>query len=101
MELSDITAFLFSGAVVLIGSLAFHISALISGSNIYRDISETESAWLSMVAGIVIFYYPLSVSSSSQTPPLTTLIFQHKFLILRFCLHFLAVQSVLDWFLGR
>lgn len=55
MELSDITAFLFSGVFVLIGSLAFHISALISGHNIYRDISETESTWLSMVAGIVIF----------------------------------------------
>ena len=55
MELSGITAFLFSGVFVLIGSLAFHISALISGSNIYRDISKAESTWLSMVAGIVIF----------------------------------------------
>ena len=55
MEPSDITAFLFSGVFVLIGSLAFHISALISGHNIYRDISEIESTWLSMVAGIVIF----------------------------------------------
>lgn len=55
MEPLDITAFLFSGVFVLIGSLAFHISALISGHNIYRDFSEIESTWLSMVAGIVIF----------------------------------------------
>lgn len=47
--------FLFSVAFILIGSLAFHISALISGHNIYRDLSIQESTLLSIVVGIVIF----------------------------------------------
>jgi len=47
--------FLFSVAFILIGSLAFHISALISGHNIYRDFPPQESALLSIVVGIVIF----------------------------------------------
>jgi len=53
----DITTikFLFSVAFILIGSLAFHISACISGHNIYRDLSIQESTLLSIVVGIVIF----------------------------------------------
>jgi hypothetical protein len=47
--------FLFSVVFVLIGSLVFHISALVSGHNIYRDFSIQESTLLSIVAGIVIF----------------------------------------------
>lgn len=86
MELSDITAFLFSGVVVLIGSLAFHISALISGSNIYRDISETESAWLSMIAGIVIFLLsPISFiifsDSTADYANISTQIFDSEVLL--------------------
>ena len=47
--------FLFSVVFVLIGSLAFHISALVSGENIYRDLPILEATLLSTVAGIVIF----------------------------------------------
>lgn len=47
--------FLFSVAFILIGSLTFHISALVSGHNIYRDHSIQESSLLSIVVGIVIF----------------------------------------------
>jgi len=46
---------LFSVVFVLIGSLAFHISALVSGENIYRDLPTLEATLLSTVAGIVIF----------------------------------------------
>jgi hypothetical protein len=51
----SIINFLFSAVFVLIGSLAFHISALVSGEDIYRDLPTQESALLSIVSGIVIF----------------------------------------------
>ena len=52
---------LFSIGFVLIGSLAFHISALVSGHDIYRDLPTHESTLLSIVAGIVIFLFsPIS-----------------------------------------
>jgi len=54
MDLSFIH-FLFSVVFVLIGSLAFHIAALVSGENIYRDLPTLEATLLSTVAGIVIF----------------------------------------------
>lgn len=52
---SSTIQFLFSAVFVLIGSLAFHISALVSGHDIYRDLPTHESTLLSIVAGIVIF----------------------------------------------
>jgi hypothetical protein len=53
---SSTIQFLFSAVFVLIGSLAFHISALVSGHDIYRDLPTLESTLLSIVAGIVIFW---------------------------------------------
>jgi hypothetical protein len=53
--MDELLNFLFSVVFVLIGSLAFHISALVSGENIYRDLPTLEATLLSTVAGIVIF----------------------------------------------
>ena len=53
--MDELLNFLFSIGFVLIGSLAFHISALVSGHDIYRDLPTQESTLLSIVAGIVIF----------------------------------------------
>lgn len=76
MDLSIINL-LFSAVFVLIGSLAFHISALVSGDDIYRDLPTQESALLSIVAGIVIFLLsPISfiIFSSSNACYVDTLV---------------------------
>jgi hypothetical protein len=59
--MEELLNILFSIGFVLIGSLAFHISALVSGQDIYRDLPTHESTLLSIVAGIVIFLFsPIS-----------------------------------------
>lgn len=69
MDLSFIH-FLFSVVFVLIGSLAFHTSALLSGEDIFRHFPTLEATLLSTVAGIVIF--SLSPISFIILQPYTT-----------------------------
>jgi len=47
---------LLSAIFILLGSLAFNISALISGYNVYREMAGIQSVALSLGAGIVIFF---------------------------------------------
>jgi hypothetical protein len=105
--------FLFSAVFVLIGSLAFHISALVSGENIYRELSTQESTLLSIVVGIVIFLLsPISfiIFSSTDYIDVLTGILDFKVLLAFFgcafglglifgCVTILeARMSILDWF---
>lgn len=107
--------FLFSVVFVLIGSLAFHISALVSGENIYRDFPTIEATLLSTVAGIVIFLLsPISFIiinfSSVDHIHLLTQILDYKVLLAFFsgafglglifgCITILnARENILDWF---
>jgi hypothetical protein len=107
--------FLFSVVFVLIGSLAFHISALVSGENIYRDFPTIEATLLSTVAGIVIFLLsPISfitiTFSSADHIHLLTRILDYKVLLAFFsgafglglifgCITILnARENILDWF---
>lgn len=51
----DSLKFWFSAGFILLGSVTFQISALISGYNIYRELESVESAILSIAAGIIVF----------------------------------------------
>ena len=63
----EIIKFLFSVVFILIGSLAFYISALVSGYNIYRSSPVQESTLLSLVMGILVFLLsPVSFFILSQ-----------------------------------
>ena len=111
------TEFLFSAAFsavfILIGSLAFHISALISGDNIYRELSTQEATLLSIVAGIVIFLLsPISfiISPFTDYADISVRILNFKVLLAFFggafglglifgCVTILKARvNILDWF---
>lgn len=81
--------FLFSVAFILIGSLAFHISALISGHNIYREHSSQESYLLSIVVGIVIYLLsPISYIILNNNQNILVQILNFKVLLAFFCCSF-------------
>ena len=51
----DLTEFFFTIGFIFIGSIVFHISTLISGYSIYREMESVESSFLSTAAGLVVF----------------------------------------------
>ena len=74
--------FLFTVGFMLIGSSAFHISALISGYNIYREFSSQESNLLSIVVGFVILLLsPISIIIFSDYTNLLVQIIDFKVLL--------------------
>jgi len=54
MDLS-LAEFLFTIGFVMLGSLVFHVSTLISGYSIYREMSSVESGFLSTAMGLIVF----------------------------------------------
>jgi hypothetical protein len=51
----DLANLLLTIGFVMLGSIVFHISTLISGYSIYREMQPVESAFLSTAAGLIIF----------------------------------------------
>jgi hypothetical protein len=112
MDLSTIH-FLFSVVFVLIGSLAFHTSALLSGEDIFRHLPTLEATLLSTVAGIVIFSLsPISfiILQSTTSTNILVEILDFEVLLPFFCGAFgfglifgsltilKARVTILDWF---
>ncbi|GEM_PF-3552165 len=51
----DLANLLLTIGFVMLGSIVFHISTLISGYSIYREMQPVESAFLSTAVGLIIF----------------------------------------------
>jgi hypothetical protein len=57
VTMTGIESNIFTSAVfVLLGSLAFHISTLISGYNIYKDMSQFNATIISIAVGVLQFF---------------------------------------------
>lgn len=67
-----ISEIIFSGIFILLGSVVFQISTLLSGYNLYKEHNLIESSYLSIVGGILVFllspisYITLLTSKNSQ-----------------------------------